>query len=526
MAAGPFGDTLVDAFKKHFENVQSPDDIASEALSGLGITSESDSVTMPDGSVLDNPYKLNSSELHYLLDYLNGKFYWTNSDKRAAEAAYQKYQQYLQWYNENQNNRFEVDWNSETNQIPREMDASVSAGLNPDLVGLSGGAAADMSSSDLRSAPPAGQSDFSQMAESVSGLFGSVSNIIAASTGIGSLVLQHRQVFQSLRNSRAEYAGKLLNDILPGVVSSLPESAFDSDESFSAAFNEDLFTGLGFSRSDYIQSKKWLDSLKRSPSQLRDLFSNKYEYEKFRQGYGELLLSPFRWSESGDNELLGRLQSLKFEQMISLLDAQIAMNRYQSSYYGSVDPSLAADAFDSTNRQSLNAEQLQDLQLDFELARMRVVLPQILEAASLIESGDPANMYVGQTILADVVNPSNSVWSQISRLVVRVPQEFNDGDFNSYAESFFGTSGSGSDDGTSFAREVYGFISSLARGDFANASFYGISYNSIKSFFQGVDSAFADGWNRLRDAMKESPDLSRPSHNPIDTPLDSFNHFR
>ena len=486
------------------------------------------------GETIQNPYALSDADIEYLGLYYSGKNFFKDSNQERLTNALEKYQAAQEWYAQMQQQAQDIEYNEPVNQVSRNDEA----GLNSDLLGIDqSSSAADGDVSMSGSEPFAGPGTAQNFAQ----VMGVIGTTLQAAGNIVQLLYGGAQLAQGLRNQRAEYAGHILNDILPSVIGLLPESSFASDESFSSSFTPDLFTGLGFSRRDYDMSSSMLKSLKRSPSQLRELFKNKSEFERFRQDFGELVTSPFRYNPTDPNELLSTLQSLEADKLLWENRASIAAAQYERAFNSLRDPELSADAFDSENRQTIKAEDLQELEYQHQVALMGCVIPRLQYAESLIKSGDPYNCAAGQTILADIVSPSNTLWSLVAR--------YGNGFLDNLQRTFFpstlpdGSSGSGTpvdpnDPNGSyitpgglyipkygrFFREVHDAVKAISRGE--DPEFYGLKWSVVKGFFQDIDRGIAASASEYWDNVKKAlSDTGSSSGSPVPNMLDGYDYW-
>lgn len=508
------GDRPTDVFDKN----EYSDSVALDEAIG-----QYSSITMPDGSVLYNPFMLTPEEYQYYLGYVNGKFYLLPNDKRKAEAAYNKYQQMVQWFNDQQNNEFQTDWNSETNQILREMKAQVAAGLNPDLMGLSGGAAADMQSNQ-----PSGMVDVGSSGSDLSEVLGYVGTVIQAGSTIASAVYGGMSTFSAVRSANFANSAVILDKILPFAINNLPDEAFSSQENFSSAFNSDVLKGLGLSKSDFSRLSSMLKGLNLSPAVLRDYYNNRALAEDSRQTLGEFLLNPARWDGTVADQTLSNLLEYRYSDELYRLRADMFQNLYRGTTYENADGSLAGDALDASSRKQITESQRADLDLMDFLMRTSAIWPLLRSAKDNIESGDPYRVYLGKQQLAQAINPQSSMWSTINGIIEYLAPASSGG---SAFLSEISDSVSGALGGVS---QVLNTFNKFMSGDFS--SVFGFNFNDLKTFFheldQGIEVQLTSVWDQLKSSWSDyklqlkQGITPRSSSNPIDTPLDSFDHFR
>lgn len=480
-------------------------------------------ITMPDGSVLENPFMLTVDEYEFYLRYVEGKFFFLPNDQRKAEAAYNKYQQMVQWFNDQQNNEFETDWNSEKNQIEREIDALISNGLNPDLTGLSGGTPAEMKSNQ-----PSGMVNVGASGSDLSTVLGYVGTAIEAGTTIASAVYGGVSAFSAVRSAKFANSAVILDKILPFAINNLPDEAFSSQENFSAAFSSDVLKGLGLSNSDFSNLSKMLKGLNLSPAVLRDYYQNRAEGESNRQTLGELLLDPARWDGTIADQTLSNLLEYRYSDELYRLRADIFHNLYRGATYENADGSLAGQALDASSRKQITESQRADLDLQDFLMRTSAIWPLLRSAADNISSGDPYRVYLGKQQLAQAVNPQSSMWSTLNGIIDYLAPANSGGSafLSEFAESVSGALGGVS--------KVLNTFNKLMSGDFTDI--FGFSFDDLNTFFTEIDKgieasatsvweSLKEGWSNLKKGF-ENGITPRTSNNPISTPLDSFNQLR
>lgn len=485
-----------------------------------------------NGETFMNPHSLTQQELERVGLYMAGTRFFSNSKQAYLNEAYEKYQAARNWYAETQQKYADTDFNSSTEAIPREVEAMHDVGLNPDLLGLSGDAAASghpVDADPLESSVPGSSGDVSQ-------IVGMVGTVLQTASSLAGLVGQGLQIGQILRNNRAEYAGHILNDVLPSLIGTFPEEAFKDDSSFQSYFNEDSIRGLGFSSRDYQTMSSFLGRLKVSPSNLRNLFQNKSEYESFRQAYGSIAVSPLRYDPTDPNSLLNKLGALESDRLLWENRASIAASQYAAAYDTARNPELAAEGFDSQNTQILTQEKLLDLQYRQQVALMGCVIPRLEYAKSLIETGDPYYTAMGQTILADIQSPSNSLWSLVARFgggfLDQIDRSLNGSPDGSGPVNVNPADPDGSyvnSDGVviprsgRFFREVVKACKDISDG--RDPSFYGIKWSDVTGFFHDIDKGFAVGASSFWNAVKNGIDTSAPSSSPGPNMADSYDWF-
>lgn len=212
-----------------------------------------ESVTMPDGTVMNNPYKFTVDELRDLEGYLSGTVYLFGIGKRQAEAAYNKYQMYLQWYDNAKNNALELGWNSEQSQVQRMEEA----GLNPDILGV-GSSTSDVSSGDYTLASPS-----SVPLEDPSVIFGTFENLVLAIASPASAILGVLGSIRNLKSQNISNTKSMLSDIAPLILDTLPDSFF-SDFGNPSSVNDALdavdYVAYGLDDRQVRQMKHYLSS--------------------------------------------------------------------------------------------------------------------------------------------------------------------------------------------------------------------------------------------------------------------------
>lgn len=212
-----------------------------------------ESVTMPDGTVMNNPHKMNADELRALEGYLSGTVYLFGIGKREAEAAYNKYQMYLQWFDNAQNNALELGWNSEQSQVQRMEDA----GLNPDILGV-GSSTSDVSSGDYTLASPS-----SVPLEDPSVIFGTFENLVSAIASPASAILNVLGSIRNLKSQNISNTKSMLSDIAPLILDTLPDSFFSdfgNPSSVRDALDAVDYVAYGLDDRQVRQMKHYLSS--------------------------------------------------------------------------------------------------------------------------------------------------------------------------------------------------------------------------------------------------------------------------
>ena len=214
---------------------------------------EMESVTMPDGTVMNNPYKMSADELRALEGYLSGTVYLFGIGKREAEAAYNKYQMYLQWYDNAKNNALELDWNSEQSQVNRMEQA----GLNADILGISP-STGEVSTGDYTLASPS-----SVPLEDPGVIFGTFENLISAIASPASAILNVLGSVRNIKSQNIANSKSMLSDVAPLILDTLPDSFFN-DFGNPASVNDALssvdYVAYGLDEKQTRQMKHYLTS--------------------------------------------------------------------------------------------------------------------------------------------------------------------------------------------------------------------------------------------------------------------------
>lgn len=469
------------------------------------------SVTMSDGSVMNSPVTFTSEEISYLYDYLNGKFYVNSGRKRAAELAYQKYQQLLQWYSELTSESYNNAYNSERSQVERMRDA----GLNPDLLGVSGDSSSDVGAGLSPASVPETSSDFSQT-------FGVVANLINSATSLLSVVGEGVKLASAIRQINIGNVSSILNDVLPGAVNLLPESAFSDAGSFNSSLTS-ILRSSGMSRRQISRVRDTFKGLGIPLSSVRDFFSLSEESRSKRASLFKLNSNPL-YDESLD--MMSNLLVAEYNRSLygALYDS--ALSQYNSTVLSSKDASLEGAASNSLNRQTLNDEELQVASNRLEILKYASIFPLVDSARENILSDDPYRQYVGICQLSSALHGNDSMWGSISSLFSTVGSDENSG-LGRSLKTLVGTVSDSGDGLNNILVEIRKFMN----GGYND--FLGQKFDEIKAFFSKVDSfiigktkstwnELSDDWNRIKQEWKKPFNERDSSGNSIDTIIDFY----
>lgn len=337
-----------------------------------------DSFTMPDGTVMENPYVLTQDEWNLMRDYTEGKFYWSISEKRAAEAAYNKYQQYVQWYNDQQNTGFETDYNSAQSSAERIWEA----GQNPNFVGLDGAGTVEAANNNTPAPAPVGGSDFLDVTSSCFQWLGTAIQIASGISGLMTADFQRTALAlqnsgQRLRN--ASDTASLVDSLYDFMPNELFEDSGDelSTDSIVASVSS-VLPNLGLSD----DQQKTVDTFMRSPSMaaVARRWKQRYDFEKDRQSFYLANKDPRRYSS--DNRSFARFIAGEVDIAFSKQRLEVAFNNYSARRAELLDPEVAANAENLENElKSMNAE--------VELAGRELMDAYVKYITSSVDSNEP-----------------------------------------------------------------------------------------------------------------------------------------
>lgn len=309
-----------------------------------------DTFTMPDGTVLQNPYKLDATEYKYYQDYKNGKFYVLLNERRAAEAAYNKYLQYQSWWEQQQNTYFATDYNSEQSQVERYGEA----GLNADLLGI-GSSQATAASGTTPSPVPvgAGQSDFASLTSSIVGVLGVVSSAVSIGSqivGVMSGITGLRQAKENLEGTQLDNAGSIVS-LVDSLYDYLPDEAFETQDDVPvgellASYSSSIANSLGLDS----QAVSAIDNFLKSPSSSSILkrWKNRHEAEVHRQQYYWNHEDPYRYTPSNAEFEAIRQKDANLKRLE--LEYQSALNQYNATVVSNTDPNIEASMMNAKHQ--------------------------------------------------------------------------------------------------------------------------------------------------------------------------------
>lgn len=377
-------DDLINALKERFSNqsgipVEEIDNIIkNESAGDPNKIGGLDTWTMPDGTVMENPYKLTQDEWNLMRDFTEGKFYWNPADKRAAEAAYNKYQQYLQWYNDQQNTGFETDYNSAQSSAERMHEA----GLNPNFVGLDGAGTAETANNNTPAPAPAGGSDFLDVVSSGFQWLGTAIQIASGISGLMTASLQRtalglQNVGQRLRN--ASDTASLVDSLYDFMPNELFEGSGDQLSIDSIVGSASVvLPDLGLS--DEQQAS--INSFMRTPTMaaVARRWKQRYDFEKDRQAFYLANKDPRRYSSG--NKSFARFIAGEVDIAFSKQRLEVALNNYSARRAELLDPEVAANAENMEN-------ELKVMNSEVELAGRGLMDAYVKYITSSVDSNEP-----------------------------------------------------------------------------------------------------------------------------------------
>lgn len=336
------------------------------------------SFTMPDGTVMNNPHTLTPDEFDRYLNYISGTFYWSPSEKRAAEAAYNKYQQYIQWYIDQQNTSFETDFNSAQSAANRMFEA----GLNPNFVGLNGAGTVEAANNVQQAPAPSGGSDFLDVASSAFQWLGAAIQIASGISGLMTAGLQRDGLALQnlgLRLRNASDTASLVDSLFDFMPNELFEGAGDelSTDSIVASVSS-VLPNLGLSD----EQQKTVDSFIRSPSMaaVARRWKQRYDFEKDRQAFYLANKDPRRYSP--DNSSFARYIAGEVDIAFSKQRLELALNNYNARRAELLNPEVSANAENVEN-------ELKTMNAEVELAGRELIDSYVKYITSSIDSQEP-----------------------------------------------------------------------------------------------------------------------------------------
>lgn len=314
-----------------------------------------DTFTMPDGTVLQNPYKLDATEYKYYQDYKNGKFYILLNERRAAEAAYNKYLQYQSWWEQQQNTYFATDYNSEQSQVERYEEA----GLNADLLGIgSSQTTAATATSPSPVQVGAGQSDFASLTSSIVGVLGVVSSAVGLGSqiiGVMSGLTGLNQAKENVRGTQLENASSIVS-LVDSLYDFLPDSFFetqiddvgdiDAQTDILASSIMTVASGLGLDEKTTAAVDKFLRSP--SSSSIMKRWQNRHQAEVERQQYYWNHEDPYRYTPNNADFEAIRQMDANLKRLE--IEYQSALNEYNKTVVSNTDPSIEASMMNAKHK--------------------------------------------------------------------------------------------------------------------------------------------------------------------------------
>ena len=380
----------------------------SSSLGRSSYDSSMSSYTMPDGTVLQNPFTLNENELEALNKYLSGTVFLFGIGKREAEAAYAKYQQYIQWYDQQQSNSWETDYNSEASQVERMEEA----GLNADLLGV-GSSTADTASGGYTLAPPSSSAPF----EDFGTLIGSFADIAGLAFNGASGIVGLVKSFEDIRGLSLENMDTVLNNGVPRLLDMLGENALSAPENFFGSLGSFDYDSLGYDKQSTKTLRTYFDNLLTLPTEQKArIFGNLKKFAENRAGFNNIIYNGV--SGYDVTPIYKDFMKMQTDYTIAKQNYDNTLLRWQTDYQnymntnGSAEQAAEADLGGYASKSFEMQAKKFNAQLQLQMKGILLKLGDSL--VKFTESGDPVRLGIAAIMQDKMIRGFNSEYDMLT----------------------------------------------------------------------------------------------------------------